>query len=236
MTLSKAASLPRRDFLSAAAASGALAALAGCASEAKPEPPPKREPGPSPVEALAEDHGLLSRILLVYDESMRRLETEAGFDPLTLVKAAGVMREYIEGSHLRFEEEYIFPRFQARNDRLGLIETLRYQHRVGRKLTGEILDLGGLLARDNAETRKHLAQILRTVVRMYVPHHAREDTDLFPFLRYVVTPAGYDALGEDLERERTRRLGTDGFERFVGEITYCEQSLGIYDLAGFASP
>ena len=35
---------------------------------------------------------------------------------------------------------------------------------------------------------------------MYRPHAAREDTDLFPLLRSLVSPLEDDAMAEDFER------------------------------------
>jgi hypothetical protein len=46
---------------------------------------------------------------------------------------------------------------------------------------------------------------------MYRPHEAREDTELFPALRAVVSPHELDAMAEDFERSERRKLGDDGF-------------------------
>ena len=46
----------------------------------------------SPTEDLMREHGLLNRILLIYEETGRRLRAKAEFDPQALSSAAGIIR------------------------------------------------------------------------------------------------------------------------------------------------
>jgi len=66
---------------------------------------------------------------------------------------------------------------------------------------------------------------------MYRPHEAREDTELFPKLRGIVSAHEYAAMAEDFEREEHRRFGEDGFAMMVERVTRLEQGIGINDLA-----
>jgi len=68
---------------------------------------------------------------------------------------------------------------------------------------------------------------------MYAPHEAREDTVLFPAFRQMVTPAEFDALGEEFEKRERQLFGRDGFEGMVRKVAEIEKALGIYDLAQF---
>jgi hypothetical protein len=68
---------------------------------------------------------------------------------------------------------------------------------------------------------------------MYRPHAAREDTELFPLLRGIVSPHEYDAMAEDFERKEHQLFGADGFEMMVQHVAGLEQSIGINDLAQF---
>ncbi|PUA35693.1 hypothetical protein C8Z91_28915 [Paenibacillus elgii] len=68
---------------------------------------------------------------------------------------------------------------------------------------------------------------------MYEPHEAREDTDLFPALRSIVTPKEFKNLGELFEEIEEKRFGKNGFQRIVQFISRIEQTLGIYDLSQF---
>ncbi len=71
---------------------------------------------------------------------------------------------------------------------------------------------------------------------MYRPHAAREDTELFPLLREIVSPHEYGAMAEDFERKEHQKFGGDGFEMMVRRVAALEQSIGINDLAQFTPP
>jgi hemerythrin-like domain-containing protein len=66
---------------------------------------------------------------------------------------------------------------------------------------------------------------------MYRPHAAREDTDLFPLLRNLVSAHEYDAMAEDFEKKEHQLFGEDGFEMMVKRVAGLEQQIGINDLA-----
>jgi hemerythrin-like domain-containing protein len=69
--------------------------------------------------------------------------------------------------------------------------------------------------------------------RRRTPHAAREDTDLFPHLKDVVSSHEYDAMAEDFEKEEHRGFGEDGFEKMVARVAEIERKIGIHDLAQF---
>ncbi|WP_368680631.1 hypothetical protein [Rhodococcus opacus] len=56
------------------------------------------------------DHGLLKRILLIYRECARRLQSGADLAPAPLFHTAQMVHDYIEGFHEGIEEGYVFPR------------------------------------------------------------------------------------------------------------------------------
>jgi hemerythrin-like domain-containing protein len=68
---------------------------------------------------------------------------------------------------------------------------------------------------------------------MYRPHAAREDTDVFPTLRSLVTPNEFEQIGEALEKSETEKFGADGFEKVVKKVEALEKRLGINDLSQF---
>jgi hemerythrin-like domain-containing protein len=68
---------------------------------------------------------------------------------------------------------------------------------------------------------------------MYRPHAAREDTDLFPLLKSVVSPHEYDAMAEEFEKKEHQQFGGDGFEMMAHRVASLEQQIGIGDLAQF---
>jgi len=187
----------------------------------------------SPAEDLMREHGVLERILLIYGESLDRLQAGHDLPPKALADAASIVRSFVEDYHEKLEEEYLFPRFKNAKKLVDLVDILLEQHKAGRRLTDTVLQLSTAKAFKSAEDRKTLAHTLRLFVRMYRPHAAREDTVLFPAFRHIVSSHEYDSLGEDFERNEHRLFGEDGFEKMVDRIASIEQSLGIHELAQF---
>src|SRR5947209_463071 len=98
----------RRQFLRGTlGASLALGALPLNLIAAKSQDEGESDVGPT--EDLMREHGALNRILLIYEESMQRLEGLGDFDPDALIKTANIVRRFIEEYHEKLEEEHIFP-------------------------------------------------------------------------------------------------------------------------------
>jgi hemerythrin-like domain-containing protein len=227
----------RRIFLAAAGAIGAGAVLAACASAAGA---PGKAPGQkeaeeevSPVEDLMREHGVLRRVLLVYEDVARRAEHQEAFPLEVLTSAAGIVRRFVEDYHEKLEEDFVFPRFEKANKMVDLVTVLRQQHQAGRRVTDAIQGLSTPAAVQSAEGRPKLVAALRAFIRMYRPHSAREDTVLFPELRALVGAKEYEALGDAFEAKEHALFGPRGFEGVVGEVAQVEKTLGIHDLASF---
>jgi hemerythrin-like domain-containing protein len=227
--------LKRRHFLAGAAGLVSIAAQKKeTAKQDNTKPGGKKEEVEvAPAEDLMREHGLLKRILLIYAESAVRLDAGAGFSPEALSESAGIIRSFIEEYHEKLEEDHLFPRFRKENRLVDLVDVLDTQHKAGRKLTEIALRLSkaGELAGD--ENRRRLSESLRSFIRMYSPHEAREDTVLFPALHEVFTEKEYDELGDRFEEQEHRKFGENGFEKMVGRVADIEKKLGIYDLAQF---
>ena len=222
----------RRRFLQATVALSAV----GFVSE--PEKQKKSEAGKaeeevSPAEDLMREHGVLKRVLLIYGEALRRLDSREELPPEALGDSAKIIRSFIEDYHEKLEEDFLFPRFRKANTLVDLVEVLLAQHRAGRRLDGHDAALSTLKAIRDPNERKLLADSLRDFVRMYSPHEAREDTVLFPAFRKIVSGHEYDALGEQFEDKEHELFGADGFEKMVDRVAGIEKKLGIYDLAQF---
>lgn len=186
----------------------------------------------TPTEDLMREHGLLKRILLIYDEVEGRIAQQKEFPPDAVTHSAKIIRSFIEQYHEKLEEDYLFPRFRKHNLLVDLVNVLQQQHEAGRRVTEQILTLSGTRLKSNDEKRR-LAAALRQFVRMYAPHEAREDTVLFPALHQVVSRNEYDALGEDFEKKEHQLFGKEGFEGIVPRVADIEKQLGIYDLSQF---
>lgn len=192
------------------------------------------EQGVAPPEDLMREHGVLNRILLLYEDELCRLSgCGRPFEAEPLHSAADIVRRFIEGYHEKLEEEHLFPRFRKAHKLVELVDTLETQHKAGRRLTETILALAvNGVERDDQRCDK-LMMAMESFIRMYRPHEAREDTVLFPALRSIVTPHEFDAMGDLFEAREHQLFGQAGFEGVVAQVAELEKRLGIYNLAQF---
>jgi len=187
----------------------------------------------SPAEDLMREHGLLNRILLIYDEHLRLLAAKKPFDGSVLTGAADIVRHFVEDYHEKLEEDFLFPRFRKANKLVNLVDTLLAQHKAGRDLTAQIRELAALGTFKYVSDSDKLAEALHAFLRMYRPHEAREDTVLFPAFRSIVSTHEYGALGEDFEKKEDELFGDEGFFKVVDQVAQLEKRLGIYELSQF---
>jgi hemerythrin-like domain-containing protein len=227
----------RRRWLARAgfACAGVLSMPALPFGQRKSQPKEKQEEEEdvAPPEDLMREHGVLKRILLVYDEAIRRIDAKQDLPPDTLRNSAQIIRSFIEDYHEKLEEDFLFPRFEKAHRLTDLTAVLRAQHQAGRRLTDQVTQLATAASLKDAQSATRLRDALRQFNRMYAPHEAREDTVLFPEIRKVVSKHEFGALGEDFEKKEHQLFGEDGFEKMVDRVASIEKALGIYDLAQF---
>jgi len=221
----------RRLFLTATAA-GVLSL--GCTGSSKGAAAPSADqPGDddevTPAEDLMREHGVLRRVMYLYDEAAQRLATQTQVPLDALAGCANIVRRVIEDYHEKLEEDFLFPRYEQAGKLAALTAVLRRQHQAGRALTEQITTLAKARLAD--ADRATLAAALRRFNHMYRPHAAREDTVLFPALRGLVGKKAYEELGEQFEDKEKAMLGDHGFEKAVEEVARLEQAFGVDDLA-----
>jgi len=229
----------RRSFLRQSSIAGVALIAPLSLSQQKPEGREKGEKEKedekiSPAEDLMREHGVLNRILLIYDEHLRMLSDKKPFDGSVLVGAADIVRRFVEDYHEKLEEDFLFPRFRKAGKHVKLVDTLQAQHKAGRDLTAKIRELAATATLKYVSTdSEKLTDALRAFLRMYRPHEAREDTVLFPAFRSIVSPHEYDSLGDDFEKKEDELFGDGGFFKVVDQVAQLEKKLGIYELAQF---
>jgi len=224
-------SADRREFLTAAAG-GAL--LLGCSRSSTGAAEPAAgvagvDDEVTPAEDLMREHGVLRRVMYLYDDAAQRFEAQSQVPLDALAGCAGIIRRVIEDYHEKLEEDFLFPRYEQAGVLADLTAVLRRQHQVGRELTAQIAALA--VARLADADRAKLAAALRRFNHMYRPHAAREDTVLFPALRGLVGKQRYQELGEQFEDKEKAMLGDHGFEHAVAEVAGLERTFGLDDLA-----
>jgi hemerythrin-like domain-containing protein len=221
----------RRHFLTAAAALG-LGGLTGVVAAAADGQAKPAEDVSAP-EDLMREHGVLRRILLIYEEALRRLYDNREVPAEVFQQCATLIRKFVEDYHEKLEEDFIFPVFERRRELLPLVATLRKQHQAGRSLTDVVLRNATAEQIGSEESRPHIVSACREFIRLYRPHAAREDTVLLPALHKLMTAAEMDKLGDQFEAEENRLFGKEGFEHVVAQVAAIEKRLGIFDLDQF---
>jgi hemerythrin-like domain-containing protein len=209
----------RRSFLS-----GSAVLVVGC-SGAQHARGGEKEEEVTPAEDLMREHGVLRRVMYLYDEAAMRIEGGREVPLDALASGAGIIRRVIEDYHEKSEENFVFPRFEKAGKLADLTAVLRRQHEVGRALTDQII----ALAKGPLDAK--LATVLHSFNHMYRPHASREDTVLFPELRELIGAHAYEELGEQLEDQEKQILGDHGFERAVVDVAKLEAAFGVADLA-----
>ncbi len=222
----------RRNFIKkglivAVTTATGLSLLSGCKDKEEKEEDEGQKV--SPPEDLMQEHGLLNRVLLIYDTCRMHLINKENFPKEAIANAAGIIRTFVEDYHEKQEESYLFPRFKKANQ---LTDLLLQQHQAGRRLTDEIMQLAKSQTATETENQK-LIRLLTSFNTMYRPHEAREDTVLFPAFRKIISKNEYDSLGEEFENNERKLFGNDGFETMVNKVEGIERSLDIYDLTQF---
>jgi hemerythrin-like domain-containing protein len=246
----------RRRFLyltGGLAAGIAVPVLAAGKKEGK-----EKEAEVNPVEDLMREHGILRRVLLIYEEAISRIKALKKLPPGVISDSAGIIRRFVEDYHEKLEEDEIFPRFQKAGKFNDLVQVLLVQHQAGRRLTDTILKLSGpeelkapqekeessaamrqiyqgtpLFKKKGPHVKHEPAPVMEEFIRMYRPHAATEDTVLFPAFRSIVSPREFDELGDKFEDKENELFGKDGFEKMVQSVAEIEKKLGINDLSKF---
>src|SRR5258708_39669230 len=117
----------RRAFIAAAAAGGALVLVSSSGAAERTKAQATGEGWGSPPEDLMREHGVLERLLLIYETCAATIAGDQT-PPAVLAKAARLARRFIEDYHERLEEEHLFPRFEKAARQVELVRVLREQH------------------------------------------------------------------------------------------------------------
>lgn len=201
--------------------------------EPMPSAAPEKENEIPLTEDLMREHGLLNRVLLIYEEIIKRINTDTAFSVKTLEQAVDIIKRFVEDYHEKMEEDYLFPLFEQYKKEVRLVRTLKTQHTRGREITSKIQSI--ITGKSELDTyqKRTVKALLQKFIDMYRPHEAREDTILFPLVRSLMSEKEFEELGEKFDDLEHKLFGKDGFEMMVGKVAGLEKELGIYELEKF---
>ncbi|MFB6317936.1 hemerythrin domain-containing protein [Saccharicrinis sp. FJH54] len=229
---------PRRNFIkrgSLLVLGSAVIGMSGtnASAQVKNMDDEEEEKEVSANEDLMREHGLLQRMMIIYDTAVIRMGKDEYFNPVFVNQTADIIRNFVEDYHEKLEEDYLFPRLRKANKETELVEVLLKQHRGGRDVTEKILKLTQPGQDMKTDDKQEVIALMTMFNRMYRPHEAREDTVLFPAFKSVVSAHEYGALGEEFEKIEHQKFGGDGFDMMVDKVAEIERTIGIYDLDQF---
>lgn len=177
---------------------------------------------PSPTEDLMKEHGALDRLLLVYEECIKKLQKSEDATEV-IIRGAQLVQEFIEKYHEKLEEEFVFETLEKADQLTELTASLRKEHKLSRKVTAEILKL----ASQNQNIPRLIAA-LKVFIKMYRPHSAFEDTVVFPAFRQLASQKELNFTGEQFEHSEEELFDHgDGFEAILHRIEMLEKEVGL---------
>ena len=179
----------------------------------------------SALEDLMSEHGILNRLLLIYEKAIENLEKDIYFDIKIVNVAAKLVRRFVEDYHEKTEERYVFPVLQQLKIETELVNELILQHKLGRVLTNNIIALT-----EKQFNKNKLIKYMRLFIKMYRFHECKEDTIIFRLFKNAVTDKEYNEYGEKFETEEEAVLGEDGFNKILELVAVLEKKIDIYDL------
>ena len=188
-----------------------------------------------PTEDLMREHGILNRVLLSYEEIVKRLDNNKNFKIDNLKQGALIIRNFIEDYHEKLEEQYIFSRFQKAGKLVDLVNSLLDQHKAGRILTDQIIDLANEDKVSDSNNKQKLIQAIKSFIIMYRVHEYREDTELFPAFRSLITQKEFEELADLFEDTEHELFGKEGFQGILKQVEIIEKDLDIYDINKFTT-
>ena len=220
----------RRDFITVAGAAGM--GLDGQVFAGNSVSSSAQRPGKAmtPAEDLMFEHGIIERLLLIYERLCDRIDAGAQVPALLLFNAASIVRSFVEEFHEPLEEQHVFPRLERVHRHGDLVRTLRAQHAAGREVTTCLLDstTGGALTQP-----LRTAEAMRAYRCMYLPHIFRENSVVLREFCRMVSPEEYRELGEQFGEKEHEMFGEAGFDQIVSQVEDMEKRLSIHHLGQF---
>lgn len=187
----------------------------------------------TPVENLMKEHGVLMRILDIYDKVVSDAASGKAFNASAINRTAEICRVYIGKHHDACEERYIFPKFREANYIIEIVAELHKQHIVALTITDRMLALSSINGILDNKCLQTLQNLCTAISRMYRPHMAWEQTIVFPVFYDIVSMDYVRSIQKEMEAEERKMLGDTGFRGLVGRLSEIEKEVGTYNLSSY---
>ena len=208
-------------------------AVIGCESLTSPESfdeSSEEQNEITPAEDLMFEHGVIERLLLIYDEFVKLIESNENFSQKLIYDTSDIIRLFCENYHEKNEEQYVFPYLKQMGLHTDLVTILQNQHDLGRKVTDNITEL----SQKQKPDLEQLAKEMKSYTFMYIPHISRENSVIFRTLAKTMIEKDYKELGEKFEGTEDEHLGANGYNNTLSKVISVEKELGINSLTKFS--
>lgn len=203
----------------------------GSSSQAQSSPTDKTKA--TPTESMMEEHAVFERILFIYQEAANQLFQNQTVDPNILTQAGLLVRNFVDDVHVPLEEKMVFPRLASSGEMETLITHLRKQHAAGRQAGDQLMSLAKKGLGDDRGEKTKVASLLMQYVRMNQVHAGREETEVYPAFRKVISSNEYDSLMEEMEKIEEQKLGAEGHQKLIAQVAGLEKQMGLDDMNKF---
>lgn len=178
------------------------------------------------AEYLYKNHGLLNRMILIYEELIRRLKNNIRIGNKIVYYTAYIIKNYVENYH-KTNKIYIYPLLRTNNIEIEIIDELANLHKINKQLINHILKIS---ENDFISDKNELIFYMQQYIKISRYHTSREDTVIFPkFINLLdnETMIDYSWLFDEKQNEY---LGLNGFNNYLNIIVSIEKYLNIHDL------
>ena len=172
------------------------------------------------TEDLMNEHGLLNRILIIFDNYLILSNSKKSDKVKYIADAIKIIKEFIEDFHEKMEEKYIFPCFNNTKFE-DVTKILIQQHIDSRTITSNILELCSL------NKIKELDNEIKLFIKMYRTHSAREDTLIFRKLRKFITEEEMIKISKIMDEKEDEIFGEKAYDGILQKIIIIEQEFGL---------
>jgi hemerythrin-like domain-containing protein len=187
----------------------------------------------TPVENLMKEHGVLMRILGIYDKVVDDVASGKELNVSAINRTAEISRGYIGKHHDACEERYVFPKFREADYIVDIVTELHNQHVAAVMITDRMLALSSIDGDLDDSCQRTLINLCTAISRMYRPHMSWEQSIVFPVFYDIVTPDYIKKIQKEMEAEERKMLGDTGFRGLVGRLSEIEKQAGTYDLHSY---
>ena len=136
-----------------------------------------------PRGCLMIEHRLIERAIELMRAEKSRIEAGGELDPIFIDKIVDFIRVYADRTHHGKEEDILFEDLETRpisEDEVVLMKELVEEHKLGRKLTRELVAAKDAFLAGDASQVRTILDGFQALIDFYPQHIEKEDKHFFP--------------------------------------------------------